>query len=155
MAKLKWTSLLRMPELEWLPGEPAELPVAAEIVQTLSWLTGATKHDRRFIRCDENGALLIAAPWANLSVVATDELAPDTNTPDGTGELVANHGVLVATSTMIVKVSFVRVSGGDAEDFYVPPGEFLFYPYPTYSVTATVVPSDTGVLSYVGVTVLI
>lgn len=153
--KLKWSSLLNLIDLEFEPDAPKVLSVSDELLQCISWLTGATRHDRRLIRCDENGALLVGDAWSLLNQVATDELYPDDATPDTTGALAANAGVLIATSTQIVKLSFVRISGGAAEDVYLPPDYLYWYPNSTYSVTATVVPASGGTASYVGVTTYI
>ncbi|GAI57516.1 unnamed protein product, partial [marine sediment metagenome] len=125
-----------------------------ELIQCLSWLTGATNHDRRLLRCDENGALLTNDGWSNLAVVQNAELYPEQNNPDGVVATVRNKGVLVASSTQIIKVSFVRVKDKDAEHFYVPPASYYWYPHSTYSVTATVVPADADNPSYVGITAL-
>ncbi|MBA7621476.1 hypothetical protein ES703_28838 [subsurface metagenome] len=153
--RLKWSSLLNLTELDFEPEPPKVLKVSDELLQTISWLTGATKHDRRLLRCDENGALLIADAWSLLNQLATDELYPDTRTPDSTGALAVNKGVLIATSTQIVKISFVRVSGGDAEHIYIPADCLYWYPHPTYSVTATIVPEPGGTASYIGITTFI
>lgn len=152
--KIKWSSLLNISELEFIPEAPKVLTVSDELVQSLSWLTGCTTHDRRLLRCDENGALLTNDAWSNLAVVENDELHPDDGTPDVFTATIKNKGVLVASSTLIVKLSFVRVSGGDAESFYVPPNSYYWYPHSTYSVTATVVPATGGMASYVGITAL-
>ncbi len=152
--RIKWSSLLNISELEFVPEAPKVLQVSDELVQSLSWLTAATTHDRRFLRCDENGALLTTDGWSNLGVVENDQLHPDDGTPDVFTATVENKGVLVASSTMIIKVSFVRVSGGNAEHFYIPPNSYYWYPHKTYSVTATVVPASGGTASYVGITAL-
>lgn len=153
MAKLRWQSLLRFSELEFIPAPPSELEVADEIMHTLAWLTGATNHDRRLLRCDLNGALLVGHPWSLLSAIETHELHPADGIPDASPALAYNKGVLVSSSAQIITAGFVRVSGGATETIYIPPGENLFYPYPTYSITATVVPASGGTASYVGVTV--
>jgi len=153
--KLKWSSLLNLVDLDFEPEPPKVLSVSDELLQTISWLTAATRHDRRLLRCDENGALLVGDAWSLLNQVATDELYPDDGVPDTTGALAANAGVLIATSTQIVKLSFVRISGGAAEDILIPPATFYWYPHSTYSVTATVVPASGGTASYVGVTTFI
>jgi len=152
--KIKWSSLLNISELEFIPEAPKVLEVSDELQQSISWLTAATTHDRRLLRCDENGALLTNDAWTNLAVVENDELHPDDGTPDVFTATEKNKGVLVASSTMIVKVSFVRVQGGASESFYVPPNSYYWYAHSTYSVTATVVPASGGSASYVGITAL-
>lgn len=150
--RIKWSSLLNISELEFIPEAPKVLTVTDELLQAISWLTGATTHDRRFLRCDENGALLTNDGWSNLAVIENGELHPDSGVPDSVVCTCPNKGVLAATSTMIIKLSFVRVQGGDAEHFYVPPASYFWYPHTTYSVTATVVPSTGGTASYIGLT---
>jgi len=150
--QIRWNSLFRLSELEFKPEPPTVLKLSDEMQQSLSWLTGATGHDRRLLRCTEQGALLVGDAWANLVSVETDELYPADGVPDSYTATVVNKGVLVATSTEIVKLSFVRVSGGAAEHIYVSPETLYFYPHTIYSVTATVVPASGGTASYVGIT---
>ncbi len=150
--QIKWSSLLNITDLEFTPEPPRILKVSDEIIQTISWLTAATRHNRLLLRCDENGALLVADPWSLFNVAENDELHPADGVPDVFTATVTNKAVLVATSTMIVKLSFVRVSGGASEHIYVPPHTLYWYPYTTYSVTATVVPASGGSSSYVGIT---
>lgn len=152
VTRLKWNSLLRLSELEFIPEAPKILNVSDELQQAISWLTGTTGHDRRLLRCDENGALLTGDAWANLIEVETDELHPYTDTPDSFTTTVPNKGVLIATSTELVKITFVRVSGGASEDIYLPPENLYWFSHTVYSVTATVVPADSGTASYVGLT---
>lgn len=152
--KLKWSQLLALTELEFVPEPPKVLQVSDELLQTISWLTGATGHDRRLLRCTEDGALLVAEPWSLLAVVETDELHPADGVPDTFTATVANKGVLIATSTQIVKISIRRVSGGDTEHFYLPPNWLYWYPHKVYDVIATVVPASGGTGSYVGITTL-
>ena len=153
MAKrIKWNNLLNVSELEFIPGPPTELKVSDELIQSISWLTGATNHDRRLLRCTELGALLTGNGWDNMAVVETDVLYPDDGSPDSYIASVANKGVLVSTSTVIIKAGFVRISGGTTENIYIPPGVFYFYPHSVYSITATVVPASGGTAGYVGIT---
>lgn len=153
--RIKWNSLLRYAELEFIPEPPAELEITDELVQSLSWLTGATRQDRRLLRCTEQGALLVANAWDGLNSVETDELYPLNGTPDTYTPSVKHNAVLIATSTQLVKISIVRKSGKTALHYYVPPSSFFFYPYSTYTVTATVVPASGGTANYVGITALI
>lgn len=150
--RLLWNSFMRLSELEFKPALPAEQEVSDEIALTISWLTGATNHDRKLIRCDENGAMLINNAWSLLSSVEVDELYPADGSPDTYVATVLNKGVLIATSTQIVKVGFIRVAGGSDENVYLPANCLYFFPNPTYSVTATVIPATGGTASYVGVT---
>ncbi len=150
--KIKWSSLLNLSELEFEPEPPKISSVSDELLQTISWLTGATGHDRRLLRCNENGALLITDAWANLNEVETDELNPAASTPDTFTAAVENKGVLIATSTQLVKIDFKRVSGADDETIYLPPNWLYFFAHPTYSVVATVIPSGSGDSSYIGIT---
>lgn len=150
--KLRWSSLLHLTELEFIPEPPKVLSVSDELIQSLSWLTGATQHDRRLIRCDESGAILTADAWSLFTAVESAESYPEALDPKIVVATVANKGILAATSTEIVKLTFVRVEGGDTEEIYVPPNTLYWYPHPTYSITATVVPAGAGTASYVGLT---
>ncbi len=150
--KLKWSNLLNISELDFIPGPPAELQVSDELLQAICWLTAATQHDRRFLRCTELGALLTGNGWDNLTSVEVDVLYPTDGSPDSHITSVANKGVLVSTSTVIIKASFVRVASGVAEHIYIPPGVLYFYPHSFYSVTASVVPASGGTAGYVGIT---
>lgn len=151
--KLKWSELLHITELEFVPAPPKVLSVSDELVQSLSWLTAATGHDRRILRCTETGALLVADAWSLLAEVTTDELYPQSGTPDMFSTLLPNKGALIATSTEIVKLSIRRVAGGDIEVIYVPPAWLYWYSHRVYSITAAVVPDPNGTASYVGITV--
>jgi len=150
--KIKWTDLLLLSELNYIGDVPKDLTVGDELHQSISILTGATRHDRKLLRCDENGALLVANAWSNLVSVENDELHPAANVPDSFVATVKNKGILVASSTQIIKASFVRVAGGAAEIIYIPPNYEYWYPHSTYSVTLYTVPADTGTSSYVGIT---
>lgn len=148
--QIKWSSLLHYAELEFVPEPPQKLEVTDELLQSLSWLTGATRQDRRLLRCTEQGALLIANAWAGLNSVETDELYIRNNTPDTHTPTVEHKAILLAASTKLAKASFVRKSGGAAEVFYVPANSYFFYPYSVYTVTLEPVPLATGGTSYVG-----
>jgi len=150
--KIKWSNNLNLAELEFIPAPPAVLTVPDEVLQVISWMTAFTGHDRRLLRCDNNGALLTNDPWSGLNEVETAELNPTTGTPALVACTCPNKGVLIATSTQIVKIEFVRISGGASESIYLPPSWLYFFPNPVYSVTATVVPAATGTASYVGLT---
>ena len=153
--RLKWSSLLRYAELEIVPEPPKVLQLTDELQQSLSWLTAATRQDRRLLRCTEQGALLVANAWCGLNSVETDELYPSDGTPDSFNPTKEHSGVLIATSTQIVKISFVCKSGETAEDYYLPPNSYYWFPHTVYSITATVVPATGGTASYVGVTAFI
>ena len=150
--RLSWNSLLHYAELVFEPDEPKVLEVTDELVQSLSWLTAATGHDRRLLRCTEQGALLVADAWSLLASVETAELYPDDGTPDSHTATKVHKGVLISTSTQIVQVKFIRKASGVSEYVYVPPNNYYWYPWKVYSVTASVVPATGGTASYVGVT---
>lgn len=150
--RIKWSSLLHYADLAFEPEAPKVLQVSDELVQSLSWLTAATRRDRRILRCTEQGHLLVADAWSGLNSVETDELYPTDGSPDAFVASIEHSGVLIATSTRLVKISFVRKSGEDAEDVYVPADCYYWYPHKVYSITATVVPASGGTASYVGVT---
>lgn len=150
--KLKWSALLHLAELEFEPEPPKVLSVSDELVQAISWLTGATRHDRRLLRCTEDGALLTADAWALMAVVETDELNPTSGSPDTFTATTPNKGVLIASSTQIIKVTVTRVSGGDSEVIYIPADWLYWYPHKVYTIVAAVVPDPGGTASYVGIT---
>ena len=150
--KLKWNSLLHLTELDFIPEAPKVLVVSDELVQSLSWLTGATSHDRRLIRCNELGAILIGNAWDNLAEVETDELYPTDGVPDTYTVTETNKGLLVASSTELVKLSFRRTGLLSDEHIYVSPNTLYFYPHSCIRLIATVVPASGGTASYVGVT---
>lgn len=150
--KIKWSSLLNLTELEFVPQPPKVLEVSDELLQVISWLTGATGHDRKLLRCTETGALLVADPWSLLSVVLTKELYAVSEDSDTISTLLVNKGVLIATSTQPIKISIRQVAAGDIEVIYLPPAWLYWYPHKVYSVTAAVVPDPGGMASYVGVT---
>lgn len=151
--KLNWSSLLKLTELEFVPDPPKVLMVSDELLQTISWLTAATGHDRRLLRCTEDGALLVANPWEVLTEIVTDELFVVRDTGDTFSTLLVNRGALIATSTGSVKLSIRQVTGGAIEVIYVPPAWLYWYPHKVYSIKAETVPDDTGEENYVGITV--
>ena len=150
--KLQWSNLLKLTELEFKPDFPAQLVISDEVLQCISWLTGTTGFDRRLLRCTKQGALLVANAWCAMHEVDVDVMYPEAGTPKTADDIVANDGVLLVTSTQIVTFDIARVSGGDVETIHVPPGQFYWYPFSTYSVVATVVPAGSGTASYVVVT---
>ncbi len=150
--RISWQSLLQLSELDFDPVPPARLKLSDEIAFTLSILTAATRHDRKLLRCDENGALLVSDPWNGLVSVETDELTISSGAPDSYTATVENKGVLVATSNYIVKGSFVKTSGGAAEVIYIAPYSNFWYPGVVYSVTCDDVPSGGSYSFYVGIT---
>jgi len=152
VTKLKWSSLLQLTELDFIPEAPKTLSVSDELSQVISWLTGATKHDRKLLRCDENGALLISNAWSLLNSVETDILYAFPSVDDTYTATVANKGVLIATSTQIIKAGLIRISGGDTESIYIPPETMYWYPHKTYSLVVATVPAGSGSPSYIGVT---
>lgn len=150
--RLKWSSLLNLTELQFEPEAPKQLMVSDELSIAISWLTGATKHDRKLLRCDENGALLIAEAWSLFNVSQNDELVIDTGSFDTSIDFTENKGVLCATSTELVKITFQRTEGGSLEAVYVPPETLYWYPHNTFRVVGTCVPADTGSVSLIGLT---
>lgn len=150
--KIKWSTLLHLTELEFEPEAPKVLSVSDELLQAISWLTACTGHDRRLLRCTEDGALLTADAWSLLDSVETDELNPASDSPDTFTAIKANKGVLIATSTQLIKATIVRVSGGDSEVIYIPPGWLYWYSHKVYSVVVSVVPHDAAWSTYVGIT---
>lgn len=150
--KIKWSSLLNLTELEFIPEPLKVLEVSDELVQAISWLTAATGHDRRLLRCTENGALLVADPWSLLSVVETKQMRSYNGVGVDFSTVIPNKGVLIATSVYIVKIGFNFVDDIPTESVYLPPNCLYWYPRPVSSCKAYIVPSHTGIESYVGLT---
>lgn len=148
--KIKWTNLFNMPELDFEPAPPRELILSDELNQTLAWLTAATKHDRKLLRCDEQGSLLVTDVWAAMEYLESYRLDPAAGVPSAYVFTIPNKGVLVSTSTQLICMHFVKKSGGSSEDIFIPPYQYYWYPFSTYSATAYVVPAATGTASCVG-----
>jgi len=145
--KLKWSQLLNLTELEFIPEPPKVLTVSDELLQVISWLTAATGKDRLLLRCNEQGALLVADPWSLLAVVENDVLIATSGNPDTFTATLANKGVLIASGVAVVKLTITRVSGGSTEVIYLPPNWLYWYPHKVYSIVVNVVP-DVGGTSF-------
>ena len=150
--KIKWSNLLNLSEIDFEPEMPKQLVISDEVVQALSWLTGATKHDRKLLRCDDNGVLLTGDAWSNLVEVETDELYLNTDVSDTAITTVPNKGCLIATSIVPVKIGFKRFDGADYETVYLPPNWLYWLPFPVYQVLAALVPARALTACYVGLT---
>lgn len=151
-ARIKWNSLLNLTDIEIVPEPLKTLNISDELIQALSWLTAATNHDRKLVRCTEQGAILIGNAWDLLQSVETDELYAESDSPDTFTATVANKGVLISVGAYLVKVTVVRKSGGDEESFYLPADSMYFFPNTVYTVTVTCVPPTGGDATYVGIT---
>lgn len=151
--KIDWNSLLNLAELDLDPDYLRSLRLSDEIGFSLSLLTAKTRHDRKFLACDENGVLLVGNSWDGLVSVQTDELFVDAGAADSFTITVENKGVLLATQGYIVEATFVRVSSGSTETIYIAPNTMFWYPGSVYSVAVDDVPTDSGVSFYVGLTV--
>lgn len=150
--KISWNSLLNITELGFDGALPATLNLSNDIAFSLSILTGATRRDRKLLRCDSNGALLVSDPWNGLTVVENDELIITTGTADSFVATTENKGVLITTVEVIIEVRFVRVSGGAEEIIYVAPDQMYWYPGPVYSVEVDDVPEGGATTTVVGLT---
>lgn len=152
--KLKWSNLLRLSELEFIPEAPKVLTITDELLQSISWLTAATGFDRRLLRCTKQGALLIDNAWSLLASVETDELYPESSSRKTYTHTVTHKGVLIATSTQLVLIAFYREDNADYEAFYLPANCLYFYPHKVHKITVETVPYTGGIASYVGVMAL-
>ncbi len=150
--QLKWSNLLKLTELEFQPDFPEKLNVSDEVLQVISWLTGTTGFDRRLLRCTQQGALLVAKPWSILTSVAVHETTTVQSTEIQIVMAAANNGVLIASTTQIIKVGFRRVTGGDISWVYIPPASYYWYPFSTYSVSHRPAPYTSGTVSLIGIT---
>lgn len=150
--KIKWSSLLNLTELEFVPQPPKVLEISDELVQAISWLTGATKHDRRLLRCTENGALLVADAWSLLKGVESKDITSDPILDNEFAPTKVHKGILIATSTQPVRMDIYDSIPAIVETFYLPPNWLYWYPRPVHGITATFFPDGEGTASYVGVT---
>lgn len=150
--QIRWSTLFKLTELDFIPDPPSVLKVSDELIQAISWLTGATGHDRRLLRCTDDGALLVADAWSNYTAGATVYLDPESGSTaiiEGVCDCV---GVLVSTGSQIIKATFVKEFNGSGEDIYIPADYAYWYPHAVYSVEVAVVPDPNGTASNVGVT---
>ncbi|GAH29223.1 unnamed protein product, partial [marine sediment metagenome] len=132
--KIKWSSLLNLTELDFEPQPPKVLKVSDELLQAISWLTGATGHDRKLLRCTEQGALLVADPWSLLSAVEPKDITSD---PAGDNDFEpekVHKGILIATGLHPVKIDVYNSLEVVIETFYLPPAWLYWYPHPVYAV---------------------
>ncbi len=153
--QIKWRSLLQMPELDFHPSPPAKLILEDKLVLSLAILTAASGQDRKLVRCNDAGAILVGNSWDNLSVAETDELHPQSAATDTFTATVKNSGVLISSSAYLISVVFVRRSGGDTETILIPPYTMYYFPHQTYSITIATVPATGGTASYVGITAFV
>lgn len=149
---IRWSSLLRLTELEFVPEPPKVIKMTDELIQTLSWLTAATQHDRKFLRCNELGALLVGNAWDNLQSVEVDELVPASGSPDTFTHSVVNQGILFATGYELVKITVTLADEVTTETFYLSSDYTYFYPRGVHGISIAVVPDPGGTGSYVGIT---
>ena len=150
--RIAWSSLLNLTELDFIPEAPKVLKLSDEMIQSLSWLTATTGHDRRLLRCTKDGALLIADAWSNMVVVENDELYPGASSPDTFTATKVNKGVLIASSTQLILAECYKTDDSDYDRVYIPPGWLYFCPVRIYRIIVSTVPYDTGTASYVGIT---
>ncbi len=150
--RITWNSLLNVTELNFVPGPPTSLQLSDEIVFSLSIMTAATRRDRKILRCDSNGVLLVGDPWNGLIAVENDDLVVSSGAADSFIASVENKGVLVATTAYITRTTFVRVSGGSSEVILIAPETNFWYTGPVYSVTVDDTPSGQNYSFFVGIT---
>ncbi len=150
--RVTWSRLLNLSELELDTGSLPDLSLSNEIAFSLSILTAATRRDRKLLRCDDNGVLLVGDPWTGLISVETDVLYVNAGSADSFTASVANKGVLIATPTYVVQASIVRISGGAAEVVMISPHQNFWFPGPVYSVEVDDVPAGATDTFYVGIT---
>ncbi len=144
--------MLRLTELEFVPEPPKVIKMSDELIQTLSWLTAATNYDRKFLRCNAFGALLVGNAWDNMVTIEDQELNPLSGTPANWGANVEHSGVLIATGTQAVKIYIILADQVTTETFYLSAQQTYFFPHYIFGITIYVVPDPGGTTSYVGVT---
>lgn len=142
--KLKWNTLFNMPELDFEGDFPATVTIPDNIQLTLAWLTGATRSQRKLIRCDENGALLFSQPWNGLITSNADILEVGNSSEDTATFTFPNNGVLVATGANLLQAFFKRANGADDEEVFIPSRSYYWFPGNVYSVRGRCVPYTTG-----------
>ncbi len=150
--KLLWSNLLKLTELEFRPDFPAQLNLSDEVLQTISWLTATTGFDRRLLRCTRQGALLVAKPWSIMHSVENGDTATVQSMETSVNIMEPNDGVLICTTTEIIKLGFRRKSGADIEWVHVPPASYYWFPFPAYTFVVKCVPADSAAVSIVGYT---
>ncbi len=150
--RIKWSNLLTIPELDIIGSLPRDMPLADEIVQTIAWLTGVNRTERKFLKCDILGAMLVSDAWNLFNAVEAALLEPTDSTEDSHTFTTANLGVLISTHTKLVRVEFERVSGVSADIVYVPPNNYYWYPHETYLVKGQTVPHALGGTTLIGLT---
>ena len=150
--QLKWSSLLQITELEFEPEAPKVLKIDDKLLQAISWLTACTRHDRKLLRCDENGALLFTDAWNGFESVEAVEREPEANQPAPYSPTVEHKGILVGTSDLLVKLSFTKTGSSVAEHTFVPAASFYWFPHSCSSVVVTLVPADLADSCIVGLT---
>ncbi len=153
--RLKWSSLLSIPELDFVDAAPSVIAVSDELQLTLAWLTAATKSERKLLRCDNNGALLISDAWNGLNSAETDQLFVASSSADTFTASIENCGCLISTGIYLAKIFFYRVSGVLADTVHVPGDSFYWYPHTVHTVTAQTVSHASGPDSSIGVTTYI
>lgn len=149
---LKWSNLFNMPEVDFEGVFPPKITVEEDIQLTIAWLTAADRHNRKLLRCDALGALLMSDPWNGFNSVETGTLEVDDSTADTVTFTTGNVGVLISTGANLVKLTFKRVNGGADEVFYAPHSAYFWYPHPCYSVVGRCEPYTTGGAAVHGVT---
>lgn len=149
---LKWSNLFNLPELDFEGAFPPVMTVEEDIQITLAWLTAADRTERKLVRCDSQGALLMSDPWNGFNPVETGILEVNDNVEDTVTFTTDNKGVLFASDDGVVQVFFKRLSGGADEEVYIPGHSFYWYPHTCYSVRARCVPYATGGAHIHGVT---
>lgn len=150
--RITWSRLLDISGVGFEPQPPASLKLSDEIAFSLSILTGATRHDRKLLRCDENGSLLVGNPWDGLTVVENDELIITTGAADSFTATTENKGVLVSTINLLIEARFRRVASGITEIIYIAPNQMFWYPGLVYSVEVDDVPEGGNITTVVGIT---
>lgn len=150
--RIKWSSLLQLDELEFIPDPPKVLEIDDKLLQSISWLTAATRHNRKLLRCDENGALLVTEPWNGLNSVEAVEREVVYETRGTYTPTVEHKGILVTTGLYMVKVEFTRIGASISEDTFVPASSYYWYPHPCTTMDIWLVPTDSGNDTFVGLT---
>lgn len=150
--RVSWSSLLQITELDFTPEAPKVLKMDDKLLQAISWLTACNRHERKLLRCDENGALLFTDAWNGFNSVEVAEKEPETSAPKTYTPTVEHKGILISTAAYLIKLSFKRTGTTVYEHTFVPAASFYWYPHSCVDVVISLVPLDADNSCIVGVT---
>lgn len=150
--KIKWGSLMNIPDLDMEGDGPRDLVLEDKIQVSLAWLTALSRSERKLVRCDALGALLMSDPWNGLNPVDNGTNEVTANVEDTVIWTQENKGTLISTGQYLVQVFFRRVVGAADEIVYIPGSAMYWFPHSLYSIRMRTVPYATGGTAVHGLT---